>query len=115
MPAIDYFADPLTTECFDRTPEQRAERTAVVLSFLNKGQTTKEADASANAVMFVNFLSSINEIITERIQEQLDQAHSVSTLDIEPIRAGVVDELAQLHQTMPLHGLERLVKEVPHD
>jgi hypothetical protein len=88
-----YFNHPLTTETFDRTPEQRHQRSEIYCQLMDSSKDSQEITFLVNRRMFEHFVEQV----------QLDQ----EGLGSEAI-ATYEAELKQLHDELPLPGLERI-------
>lgn len=110
----EYFAHPLTVERFDRTSEQRLERTEILANLLNNTSLSyTEAQAEANRQMFARFGEQITELVAAkaaRISSVEIQGDYTTSWFTDLARTGVDVDLKELNRVMPLHGLERLAR-----
>lgn len=111
-----YFEDRLTTETFDRTAAQRARRTEIASGLYEGKHDDSFVQREVNRRMFVEFAAELEEAIDEHAAEisrtayerheplSPDAAHLVARME-------VMDELARLHEELPLPGLERIAQQ----
>lgn len=108
-----YFSDPLTTETFDRTLEQRAARAALVSRLHHDKHDDDYVQQEANRQLFIEFAEAIEADVDERAQRisatALERHETLSDEAAHMVaRMEVMDELARLHEELPLPGLERI-------
>lgn len=110
---MDY-SNPLTTELFDRTEQQRSERAKIVAQLYRDGAEPATVEARANKEMMDCFLGDVALAVKDRTREKIK-----TTLQVGPcvdreavelsVHAEVVREIAELHETLPFPNLDRLV------
>ncbi len=109
------FAHPLTTELFDRTPEQRQARGKIVAQLVLSGSREPETTIDANRRLFAEFGEQIDGVIAERVL--LFVADAVSTREHPPVdlkteylraTTDVRREIQELHEALPFPGLDRI-------
>ena len=110
---------PLTTELFDRTPEQRAERARVGATLRRDDVTIRgeKLEGRINETMLARFYGDVTDAIDERRTQLIGKlVNSTPGVDESTVRLVAVNEVAvelrTLHAALPLPGLERLAGEV---
>ncbi len=111
---FEFLSHPLTTESFDRTPEQRAVRSRIVAKLALEGVTGEAASSEANRLCFIAFGHEIGTLLHQRTTDLIGDAVSVREhppvdLATEQLRARmqIAEELDVVNGLMPFPGLER--------
>ncbi len=109
------FTSPLTTEAFDRTPEQRAQRTAILAPILQRGHMSHDdAQAETNRQMFDRFQSDFDALVAQRFHTLVSTELSTDGPGADSralklvARGAIMQELQELDQAFPYPGLERI-------
>lgn len=115
MPEQDFFASPFTTECFDRTPELRAQRASYVAAVYAVGASqSATVETAVNQMMFQAFQIEVAGLIREQTRTTMLDLEGISDCDEESVSAlvgqTIFEDLAELHEKLPLHGLDRIAQ-----
>lgn len=113
----DYLAHPFTTETFDRTTDQRKERTQVVAQVRdgNPGMRGDAVELNVNRIMFIRFAGAIDTELEERLRARVgEEVKKGPCVDVDVLRTDerrkLLGELTVVHEVMPLPGMERLAE-----
>lgn len=113
-----YFADPSTTESFDRTPGWREARTLAKVAFVDQGMDSQQADIMANRKMFELFMFKLRRDIIIELADVYRESE-VGIQDWTPeleiaaeatATATVLGELAAMNEALPYPNLELLAE-----
>lgn len=105
---IDY-KSPYTQALFDRTPEQRARRGVLVVNLAEEmGPGRSDLGIHADIAMHYEFLHDVHDLVEDRAAfvqkvERCDEESARNTA-VEIVR----EEIAELHQALPMPMIERL-------